>query len=154
MRFLEWCFRNRQTGRITVAQSPNLPLWIFFVMVIARWIVRTDGVARTSVDAIAVAALGWWATDELFRGVNPWRRLLGLIGGAFAVAGLVSPLLRVSFLRGRGPLVPLILPWTVGADHARGPAYRSSSDMPGVRRDARTACVNTVLHRVAARRVR
>ena len=90
MRFLEWCFRNRQTGRITVAQSPNLPLWIFFVMVIARWIVRTDGVARTSVDAIAVAALGWWATDELFRGVNPWRRLLGLIGGAFAVAGLVS----------------------------------------------------------------
>lgn len=23
------------------------------------WIVRTDGVARTSVDAIAVAALGW-----------------------------------------------------------------------------------------------
>jgi hypothetical protein len=22
-------------------------------------------------------ALGWWAVDEVLRGVNPWRRLLG-----------------------------------------------------------------------------
>jgi len=26
---------------------------------------------------LATAGLVWWAIDELFRGVNPWRRLLG-----------------------------------------------------------------------------
>jgi len=26
---------------------------------------------------LAAGALIWWAVDELIRGVNPWRRLLG-----------------------------------------------------------------------------
>jgi hypothetical protein len=27
-RFLQWFFRNRETGAITIAQAPNLALWI------------------------------------------------------------------------------------------------------------------------------
>ena len=30
MRAFNWFFRNRETGEITVAQFPNVPLWIFF----------------------------------------------------------------------------------------------------------------------------
>src|ERR1700686_2461802 len=83
----DWAFRNRQTGRITVAQFPNVALWIFFVTVVVRWVVPVRGAVRTAVDAIAVAALAAWALDEVFRGVNPWRRLLGLAGCAFVVSG-------------------------------------------------------------------
>ena len=83
------CFRSTQTGRITIAQFPNVPLWIFLVTVVVRRFVET-GAARTAVDVVAVASLAWWALDEVFRGVNLWRRALGVGGCAFAVAGLVS----------------------------------------------------------------
>jgi hypothetical protein len=86
----DWWFRSRQTGRITVAQFPNVPLWIFFLTVVVRRVISTGTVARTAVDWIGVGALAWWALDEVFRGVNPWRRLLGLGGCVFVAAGLVS----------------------------------------------------------------
>ena len=86
----DWLFRNRQTGQITVAQFPNVPLWIFFVTVVLRWVVSTGTAARTAIGWIGVTALAWWALAEVFRGVNPWRRLLGLGGCAFAVVGLAS----------------------------------------------------------------
>jgi hypothetical protein len=86
---IDWLFRNRRTGQITIAQFPNVALWIFLVTVALRWVITT-GVARTTIDGIAVGSLGWWAVDEVVRGVNPWRRLLGLGGCAFAAAGLVA----------------------------------------------------------------
>ena len=87
---LDWMFRNRQTGRITVAQWPNIPLGAFLLTVVARWVIPTGTAVRTVVTCIGVGALAWWALGELIRGVNPWRRLLGLGGLAFAVGGLVS----------------------------------------------------------------
>ena len=90
MRIFDWCFRSRTTGHITIAQFPNLPLWIFFVTVGLRRIVATGSATRTTVDWIGVISLGWWAVDELLRGVNPWRRLLGLVGTTFALAGVVA----------------------------------------------------------------
>jgi len=36
-------FRNRQTGAITVAQAPNLPLWIAIVAGILRWLWSPSG---------------------------------------------------------------------------------------------------------------
>jgi hypothetical protein len=88
----DWLFRNRETGRITVAQAPNVALWVFIVTVVLRWFAPT-GAPRTTIQGIGVAALAWWALDEVFRGVNPWRRLLGLGGFAAACAGLASLLL-------------------------------------------------------------
>ncbi len=83
----DWFFRNRETGRITIGQFPNVALWTFIVTVILRRVLA-DTAARTAIDAVGVAALAWWALDELFRGVNPWRRLLGLGGCVVACAGL------------------------------------------------------------------
>jgi hypothetical protein len=85
----DWLFRDRRTGRITVVQLPNVPLAIFFVTVVSR-VVPTGTVTRTIIDWVGVTALAWWAGDEVLRGVNPWRRALGLGGCAFAVAGLTS----------------------------------------------------------------
>ena len=34
---------------------------------------------RTVLDVIATGALLWWAVDEIVRGVNPFRRILGAV---------------------------------------------------------------------------
>ena len=86
---IDWLFRNRQTGGRTIAQFPNAPLWVFLGAVVVRWLAHPSGTAGTVVDVVAAVALVVWAGDELVRGVNPWRRILG--GGvlAYAVVGLV-----------------------------------------------------------------
>ena len=86
----EWMFRSRRTGHITIVQFPNLALGTFLATVVVRWALPTGSEVRTTIDAVAVAALAAWAVDEVLRGVNPWRRLLGIGGLYFVVAGAVS----------------------------------------------------------------
>jgi hypothetical protein len=89
LRARDWLFRDRRTGAITVAQWPNLPLWLFFGLMLAAWLARGAEPAATWLSLAADVALSWWAIDELVRGVNPWRRLLGLatlIGLAILIA--------------------------------------------------------------------
>lgn len=86
-RVVDWLFRDRETGRIVIAQFPNLPLWIFLGTVVGRWLVPEDSGTFTVLRVVALVTLGWWAGDEVVRGVNPWRRLLGLAGCGFVIAG-------------------------------------------------------------------
>jgi hypothetical protein len=81
----DWMFRSRQTGKVTAAQLPNLALWIFLVTVVLRRVVPAGTWVRSALDWSAAVALAWWALDEVLRGVNPWRRLLGLAGCAAVV---------------------------------------------------------------------
>ena len=87
---IDWLFRNRHTGQITVAQFPNLPLWLFLAATAVQLVFDPSGGLRTAVRAAAVIGLVWWAVDEVLRGVNPWRRILG---GA-VLAGQVASFLR------------------------------------------------------------
>jgi len=87
---VDWLFRDRRTGEVVIAQFPNLPLWVFLATVVLRRVVPEDSGAFTALRAVALAALAWWALDEALRGVNPWRRLLGLGGCAIVIAGLVT----------------------------------------------------------------
>ena len=68
---LDWFFRNRHTGRITIAQFPNVPLWIFVAAALLRWIIPSGSWAHTLAAWVAAVALAWWAGDEILRGVNP-----------------------------------------------------------------------------------
>ena len=86
---VEWLFRNRQTGRITIAQFPNLALGLFLVAAALRTIFDPTGWAGDALSLLATAALIWWAVDEVVRGVNPWRRI---VGGAI----LAAQVLRIS----------------------------------------------------------
>ena len=74
---LDWFFRDRRSGRIVIGQWPNLPLWLFGLLQAIAW-VAGEGVAvgRWAVLGSRIA-LAVWAADEVFRGVNPWRRCLG-----------------------------------------------------------------------------
>jgi hypothetical protein len=76
-RFLQWFFRNRETGAITIAQTPNFVLWIVIVGSILIWALRPAGHLGFAVEIVVKAAIFIWAIDEIWRGVNPWRRCLG-----------------------------------------------------------------------------
>jgi hypothetical protein len=84
---IDWLFRNRHTGEITIAQFPNLPLGLFLVGSALQLLIDPGGGLRTGLRAVAVAGLLWWAVDELLRGVNPWRRFLGGAVLAAQIAG-------------------------------------------------------------------
>lgn len=69
-----------------VAQWPNTSAWVFLLL---------TGLGRVVGDAAWVyvgtrVALVWWAVDELVRGVNPFRRLLGATTLVVAAIGVVQ----------------------------------------------------------------
>src|SRR3954470_22049140 len=75
---LDWCFRSRVTGRITIAQFPNAALWLFLAASLGAWYMEPGSIA-TVARTVAFGGGADWAADELLRGVNPWRRILGLM---------------------------------------------------------------------------
>lgn len=86
-RVVDWWFRSRETGRITIAQWPNLSFGIFLAAWALRKVLDPTGTLDTVLAVVAGAALVWWALDELIRGVNPFRRVLGGAVLGWMVAG-------------------------------------------------------------------
>jgi hypothetical protein len=82
---VDWLFRSRQTGRITIAQAPNWTLALWMVSTLALRLGDPHGRLRDALTLVATVALVAWAADELLRGVNPFRRILGGV----VLAGLV-----------------------------------------------------------------
>jgi hypothetical protein len=72
-------FVNRRTGGITVAQWPNVALLGFIALSIAQRFNIANGTPETTLRVLSAVALLAWAVDELVRGVNPFRRILGLV---------------------------------------------------------------------------
>jgi hypothetical protein len=89
--FLDWCFRSRVTGRITIAQFPNAALWLFIAASAASWILKPRGSLELVLKFVALGSAVFWATDELVRGVNPWRRALGSSVLLYEAANLLIP---------------------------------------------------------------
>jgi hypothetical protein len=72
-------FLNRRTGHITVVQWPNISLSVYIVTAIVLHALHPMGGAETLARVIVNVAIILWAIDELLRGVNPFRRTLGLV---------------------------------------------------------------------------
>ena len=70
-------FRDSE-GNIVIAQPPNLPLIVWIVASLLKLIVTT-GEINLALDLVAFGTLFTWAWEELFQGVNYFRRALGLI---------------------------------------------------------------------------
>jgi hypothetical protein len=83
-------FRDRRTGAVVIVQLPNVPLLLFVVAATIRRLEHPHGTAGTAVNVVAGVALLWWAADEVLRGVNPFRRLLGLVVGLVVLAGVIA----------------------------------------------------------------
>jgi hypothetical protein len=76
---VNWLFRNRRTGEITIAQAPNPPLIIWLVATVFERIFSPSGTVGTALTIVGTGALIVWAGDELIRGVNPFRRAAGAV---------------------------------------------------------------------------
>lgn len=78
------------TGRVVLWQTPNvwLLVWAGFTTVSLFFTAHTADV----LSWIASVALIVWSLFEVFRGVNYFRRLLGLTVLVFAVASLIKAL--------------------------------------------------------------
>ena len=75
-----------------VAQFPNLPLIVvIFASIVSR---LTDGRVQAFASAVFYVGLGVWAWEELVRGVNWFRRLLGAAGLAYVVVRVAEALNR------------------------------------------------------------
>jgi hypothetical protein len=65
-------------GKITVWQTPNLPLIGWFVfMIVAK--ILDSGATKNSLQFLSTAFLFTWAYLEITSGVSYFRRLLGLV---------------------------------------------------------------------------
>lgn len=89
---VDWFLRSRRTGRRTVVQAPNVPLGVWLAATVVRLALHPGGAAGTAVDVVATVSLVVWAADEVLRGVNPFRRLLG----ATVLVGLAASRLLTS----------------------------------------------------------
>jgi hypothetical protein len=78
-------FRDSE-GKIVIAQMPNLPLLVGLAATLLQ-LVLPSGNLQTGLDLVGFGALFTWAWQELFDGVNYFRRALGLVvlGGMLAL---------------------------------------------------------------------
>lgn len=77
-------FRDRD-GNIVIAQKPNLPILVGTTAAILQlWL--PNGELQTGLALIAFGTLFTWAWEELFQGVNYFRRAIGLISLVSLVA--------------------------------------------------------------------
>lgn len=81
-------FRDSE-GNIVLAQMPNLPLLVWVGATILK-LLLTSGTIYLGLDAIAFGVLFTWAWQELFQGVNYFRRALGLIVLIGAIASRIQ----------------------------------------------------------------
>ncbi len=89
---MNWLFRDRRTGEIVIVQLPNIPLAVWAVASVLTWLLHPAGLLRTALSVTATVALAVWAGDELVRGVNPWRRILGASTLGFLIVSSVLAL--------------------------------------------------------------
>jgi hypothetical protein len=87
-RLWNWLVRDRRTGKVVLVQRPNASLAIFLVASGALRLLDPSGALRTGLRVVSVVALLWWSVDEVLRGVNPFRRLLGALVMVVTVAAL------------------------------------------------------------------
>lgn len=72
------------------AQFPNAPLLVALAAMVVRAL--AGGTASDAADAVARIALAVWAYEELARGANWFRRLLGAVVLVVVLVGLTRDL--------------------------------------------------------------
>lgn len=77
-------FRDSE-GKIVLAQMPNPPILVWVVASLLQ-LIFTSGKIHTGLDLVAFGSLFTWGWQELFQGVNYFRRTLGLVVLVGAIA--------------------------------------------------------------------
>ncbi|KAI9132259.1 hypothetical protein [Acaryochloris sp. CCMEE 5410] len=86
--FFDTLFRDKN-GEIVIAQPPNLTLSVWMGASLLQFVFTSEPIHQ-GLETIAFISLLTWALQELFEGVNYFRRLLGLIVFLFAIANQIN----------------------------------------------------------------
>ena len=70
-------FRDSE-GKIVLAQPPNPPILVWGAASLLQ-LIWTNGKIYAGLDLIAFGCLFTWAWQEVFQGVNYFRRAIGLV---------------------------------------------------------------------------
>ena len=76
----------------TVGQTPNLPLIVVIVAVVAGLTTEQGSITDLIADSVFFVSLSVWSYLEAFDGVNTFRRVLGIGGFAVLLRLLVGQL--------------------------------------------------------------
>jgi len=76
-------------GNVVLAQMQNLPLLVWIAATLLK-LILTSGSIHIGLDAIAFGSLFTWAWQELFQGVNYFRRALGFVVLIGAIASRIQ----------------------------------------------------------------
>jgi hypothetical protein len=76
-------------GNVVIAQVPNLPLLVWLAATLLKLTPTSNNISIV-LDTIAFGALFTWAWQELFQGVNYFRRTLGFIVLIVTIASRVQ----------------------------------------------------------------
>jgi hypothetical protein len=77
-----------KNGDVVIWQTPNVPLIGWAVLTIIC--IFTSGKASDIFGALGDASLVIWSLLEIFKGVNYFRRILGVIVLLFAIASFIK----------------------------------------------------------------
>lgn len=88
---VDWLFRDRESGRLVVGQWPNAAIGVWALCAAAR-LADLPADAEDTLRWVGAGALLVWAVDEVARGANPFRRILGGVVLAFQVVALTRAL--------------------------------------------------------------
>jgi len=72
-----------------VAQAPNLALVVFGAALVAGRLLDGHHQASRILADVASGAIVLWSLDELIRGVNPWRRVLGAVVMSVSLVSII-----------------------------------------------------------------
>lgn len=73
---LDWWIRDRE-GKVVLAQWPNPALWVWLISLVVGPTGLFGEARGEQLTLVGQGALIVWGLDELVRGANPFRRLLG-----------------------------------------------------------------------------
>lgn len=78
-----------KNSKPVICQTPNVPLitWIFFKLLS---LANFGQSSKTNLGYIATGALLVWSLEELFQGLNFWRRALGFTVTAVTFLSLIK----------------------------------------------------------------
>jgi hypothetical protein len=84
--------RDLKIRGYTVGQFPNPPLWVALAALLVARLSDDGGTVDDTARAVSYVALTVWAYEEAARGVNGFRRGLGVVALALIVVAVARAL--------------------------------------------------------------
>jgi hypothetical protein len=91
-KIIDKIFRDKD-GKLVIAQTPNPPILIALVFLIASKL--TEKPWSQYFSALVSLTLIYWAYLEVFKGASPWRRFLGVAVGLWSIYQLISTVINL-----------------------------------------------------------